>query len=123
MKVFSANIRSKALFHKWLEMTSIFHGLTKQQINVLALFLFYHHELSKSITNNKILWTMVFDYETKKKIKAELKMRDAGFQNVLTALRKQGVIIDNKIVSTYVPVIQDKGKSFRILFNFNIVDG
>lgn len=121
MKVLKANINSKTLFKRWLEITHVFHTMTPQQVKVLALFLYYHHELSKEITNKRILWKLVFDFETKKKIKKELGIADAGLQNILTQLRKKNVIINNQIVSTYIPTI--KGKVFRVLFNFNVIDG
>jgi hypothetical protein len=123
IKSLNVNVHLKTMFKLWLEITTTFHKLTKQQISVLALLLYYHHELSKEITNNKIIWKMTFDYEVKEKIKKELDMADAGFQNVLTRLRKKGIIIDNKIVSTYIPKLEANSKNFRVIFNFNIIDG
>jgi hypothetical protein len=112
------------MFKYWLEITSSFHKLTNQQISVLALLLYYHHELSKEITSNKILWKMVFDYEIRDKIRKELDIADAGFQNVLTSLRKKNIIVNNQIVTTYIPKLNLKeSKNFRVIFNFNIIDG
>jgi hypothetical protein len=123
VKSLNVNVHLKTMFNLWLGITHTFHKLTKQQISVLALLLYYHHELSKDITNNKILWKMVFDYEIKEKIKKELELGDAGFQNVLTRLRKKGIINNNQIVSTYIPKLEKNSKSFRVIFNFNIIDG
>ena len=123
VKSLNVNVHLKTMFRLWLEITTTFHKLTKQQINVLSLLLYYHHELHKEITNNKILWKMVFDYEVKEDIKKELDLADAGFQNVLTRLRKKGIIIDNKIVSTYIPKLEKNSKHFKVVFNFNIIDG
>ncbi|MGK2864879.1 MAG: hypothetical protein ACSLE0_23305 [Chitinophagaceae bacterium] len=123
VKSLNINVHLKTMFKLWLEITTTFHKLTKQQISVLALFLYYHHELGKEITNNKIVWKMVFDYEVKEKIKKELDMGDAGFQNVLTRLRKKGIINDNQIVKTYIPLLEKNNNNFRVIFNFNIIDG
>lgn len=123
VKSLNINVHLKTLFNLWLNITSSFHKLTKQQIDVLALLLYYHHELGRDITNKKILWKMVFDYETKTKIKRELNIKDASLQNVLTSLRKKGIVRDNQIVSTYIPKIKKGGKNFRVIFNFNIIDG
>jgi hypothetical protein len=123
VKSLNVNVHLKTMFTLWLGITHIFHNLTKQEINVLALLLYYHHELGKEITNTKILWKMVFDYEIRAKIKKELDMGNAGFQNILTRLRKKGIINDNRIVSTYIPKLEKKSNNFRVIFNFNIIDG
>jgi hypothetical protein len=65
---------------------------------------------------------MVFDYDTKQLIKKELGIKDPNLQNVLTSLRKKGVVIDNEIVSTYIPNIEVDSNNFKIIFNFNIVE-
>lgn len=124
VKSLNVNVHLKSMFKYWLEITSSFHKLTNQQISVLALLLYYHHELSKEITSNKILWKMVFDYEIRDKIRKELDIADAGFQNVLTSLRKKNIIVNNQIVTTYIPKLNLKeSKNFRVIFNFNIIDG
>jgi len=121
IKALSVNIKLKTLFKTWLQITEVFHGLTNQQIDVLALLLYYHYKLSQEITNNKILWKIVFDYETKAKIKDELQIADAGLQNVLTQLRKKNIVNNNQIVSTYIPNIEKDSTTFKIVFNFNII--
>lgn len=123
VKSLNMNVHLKNLFRLWINITIVFHKLTKQEMDVLALLLYYHYNLSSEITNKKILWKMVFDYEIKAKIKKELGLKDASLQNVLSSLRKKGVIQDNQIVSTYIPKIEKGSKSFRIIFNFNIIDG
>jgi hypothetical protein len=115
------NIRLKDLFTKWLEITNSFHHLTKQETNVLGLLLYYHYKYRYDITNSKIIWKMVFDYDTKKLIKQELGIKDSVFQNILTKLRKSGIIKDNRIVSTYIPQLDLDSKGFMIIFNFNII--
>lgn len=122
-KIANINIKVKDLFFKWMEITKPFHKLTNQQQKVLALFLYYHYEYKKDITNNKILWNAVFDYDTKMLIKEELGLKDAGFQNIMHQFRKKNIIKDKKIISTYIPDLENKTNNFKIIFNFNIVDG
>lgn len=122
IKIANINVKLKNLFLRWLELTVMFHKLTKKERQVLALLLYYHFTLKKDITNPKILWKLVFDYDTKMKIKEELNMKDASFQNCLTALRKKNVIKDNMIVPTYIPELEVSSKSFKIVYNLNITD-
>lgn len=122
-KVANINISLKDLFSKWLEVTSFLHKLTNQQKEVLSLFLYYHYKYKSEITNETILWKVLFDYDTKMLIKEELNMKDAGFQNVLTKLRKKNIIHNNRISKLYIPEITKESNRFQIVFNFNIVDG
>jgi hypothetical protein len=110
------------MFRQWLEITKPFHKLAKQQQDVLALLLYYHYMFKKDITTEKVLWKMVFDYDTKAKIKEELGIKDAVLHNNLTILRKKNIIINNQIVSTYIPKLTDNAKNFKVIFNFNLVN-
>lgn len=116
------NIKLKDLFLKWLDITSSFHNLTSQQKHVLALFLYHHYKLKKEITNEKILWKLVFDYDTKALIKEELDLKNAGLQNILTLFRKRNIINEkNEITPVYIPALESGSKEFKIIFNFNII--
>jgi hypothetical protein len=121
IKVANINIKLKDLFIKWLEITKPFHKLSNQHQQVLSLLLYHHYLLKHEVTNEKILWKMVFDYDTKLKIKEELEMTDNTLQNVLTKLRRKNIIIDNKISPVYIPNLALKSKNFKILYNFNII--
>lgn len=120
-KIANINVTLKSLFFKWLDITSSFHNLKKQEKDILALLLYYHYIYSKDITNNKILWKIVFDYETKLKIRKELNIKDPSIQNALTSMRKKNIIKNNKIVDTYIPNISQDANNFKIIFNFNII--
>ena len=121
-KTATLNVTLKNLFFRWLDITKSFHNLNNQQQRVLALLLYYHYQYKKETTNNKILWTIVFDYDTKMKIKEELDMNDNSFQNMMTQLRKKNVIINGEISSRFIPELDLNTKNFKVIYNFNIVD-
>ena len=121
-KTANLNVTLKNLFFRWLDITKSFHNLNNQQQRVLALLLYYHYQYKKETTNNKILWTIVFDYDTKMKIKEELDMNDNSFQNMMTQLRKKNVIINGEISSRFIPELDLNTKNFKVIYNFNIVD-
>lgn len=120
-KIANINIRLKGLFKQWLVITRVFHKLTEQQMSILALLLYYHYILKQDITNEKILWKMVFDYDTKLKIRNELNISDQAIQNTLNILRKKNIIKSNRITPTYIPELEKDSTNFKIIFNFNIV--
>ena len=123
IKQANLNIKLKDLFHRWLEITTTFHHLTKQEIKVLGLLLYYNYKYKKEITNERLIWKMVFELETRKLIVKELGITDAVFRNILTKLRKIGVIKDNRIVKTFIPELGLDSKNFKVIFNFNILHG
>lgn len=122
IKTANLNVSLKELFNKWLDVTKSFHKLNNQEQQVLALLLYHHYLLKKDITNNKILWKVVFDYDTKLKIREDLEMQDSVFQNTLTKLRKKNIIQNNEINPYFIPDLSLDSKNFRVVFNFNIVE-
>ncbi len=122
VKQANINIKLKNLFFKWLEITKPLHKLTQQEQDVLALLLYYHYKTKHETTNEKILWKIVFDYDTKMKIKEDLDMKDSALQTVLTKLRKKKIIIDNKISPIFIPSLELNSKNFKMIYNFNIIN-
>ena len=116
------NVTLKKLFRYWLQFTKPFHKLPNQKQQILSLLLYYHYNYKKEITNDKILWKMVFDYDTKLKIRKELGISDQVLQNNLTWFRKNDVVVDNTITPVLIPELEQTSKNFKIIFNFNIVD-
>ena len=112
----------KGFFRDWLKITGPFHKLSKKEQDVLGLLLYHHHILRKDISNDEILWKIVFDYDTKIKIKEELGIKDTALQNLLTSLRKRGAIHSNKIVPNFVPILTEDVNNYKIVFNINIID-
>lgn len=125
-KIANMNVKLKDLFFKWMKITSPFHTMNNQQQQVLALLLYYHYQYRKDITNNKILWRVLFDYDTKLKIKEddvfENGLSDSALQTILTNLRKKNVIVDGEIAKVYIPELDLKANNFKIIFNFNLID-
>jgi hypothetical protein len=119
-KVANLNVHIKSFFRQWILFTKPFHKLNNQQQEVLSLLLYYHYQLKHEITNNKILWKEVFDYDTKVKIYTELNIQPSALENLLSQLRKRKIIVENKISPVYIPDISKNSKVFTIKFNFNI---
>jgi hypothetical protein len=126
-KIATLNLKLKDLFIRWLDVTRAFHKLTNQQQHVLALLLYYHFLYKKETTNNKILWKIVFDYDTYLKIREDDLFKEKGMSsnvlhNIITGLRKKKIIVDGRISPMFIPDLTHDCKSFKITFNFNIVD-
>lgn len=121
-----ANIKTpiKVFFFRWVEFTKPFHKMNNQQSELLALLLYNKFLLEKETTNPKIMWKILFDYDSKVKIADEMGIQMGSLENLLSRLRKIGVITkDNQITSHYIPTIDKKAKLFKIVINFHITDG
>lgn len=121
LKQANVNVTLKSLFRYWLEITTPFHKLTAQQQHTLAAFLHEHYIMKQQITNEKILWKMVFDYDVKARVAKELGTNEQVIRNNITKFRKKGIIQNGRIVGTYIPNLEKDATSFKVLFNFNIV--
>lgn len=125
-KTANLNIKLKNFFFKWLEILKPWHNLNNQQQHILALLLYHHYLLKKETTNEKILWKILFDYDTRIKIvedgSLKKEMSLSILNNIFTILRKKKIIVDNELSKLYIPELDIKSKNFKMLFNFNIID-
>lgn len=70
-----------------------------------------------------ILWKIVFDYDSRIRVRYSIRNKyneplgEASFNNILTDLRKKGIIVDNTISNKYWFVPKD---TFTLTVNFNI---
>ena len=120
-KVANINVKIKDFFYKWIDFTYPFHKLNKQQSKVLALLLYHHFRLSKEITNNRILWKQVFDYDTRVLVCEEMNIQSAALENLLSKLRKRNIVVNNQITLNFIPNIDKKTKEFKLTFNFKLI--
>lgn len=121
-----ANIKTslKAFFYRWVEFTKPFHKMNNQQSELLALLLYNKFLLEKETTNPKIMWKILFDYDSKVKIADEMGIQMGSLENLLSRLRKIGVITkDNQITPHYIPTLEKNAKMFKIVINLHITDG
>jgi len=110
------------VFFYWLEFTKPFHNLIDCEIELFAKMLYYRYILSEDIKKEELLDEYLFSLNTKTKIREELKLTQDRFQNLLSALRKKGVITNNKIKKVFIPNLEANAKSFNILLKFVVAD-
>jgi hypothetical protein len=113
-------VKLKDFFYKWIDFTKPLHKLNPQQSKVLALLLYHHYRLSFEITNDKILWKQVFDYDTKLLVCEELNIQMHALENLFSKLRRKNIIINNKVNPNFIPNLKLDAKNFRLIFNFKI---
>lgn len=114
----------KKLFLYWLTFLKPYHGLRQKEMEALAVFLYYRHKLASEVINTDLIDKLLFSQDVRKNIMQELGVSSAySFNNMLTALRKKGVISkDNIILPSLIPNFTLGADNFKLVFNFE-VDG
>ena len=106
-------------FRVWVEFLKPIHGLTNREMDVLASFLKKRYELSKEIISEERLDKVLMSQEVKKQIWESCGINNKHFQMVMSKLRRNGVIKDNKIYSKLIPYITKDGVGLMIYFDFD----
>lgn len=107
-------------FKYWLEFLKPIHRLTDREIEVVELFLKKRYQLSKVVTDKELLEKVAMSEDVKKEIREELGITLAHFQVIMSKLRKNKVIIDNRLNKKFMPNLTKKGDTFTLLLHFEL---
>lgn len=106
-------------FKWWCVFLRPFVNLSNREIDVISSFLKQRWELSKVISDPALLDTMVMSEEIKSKVLKECKISLQHFYVVMSNLKKNKVIINNKINPKLIPSIRkDDNGVFQLLVLF-----
>ena len=109
-----------SFFRYWFMFLKPFHNLTDREIDVITAFVKHRYELSKVIKDTSILDKVTMDEDTRKKVREECGMTLAHFQVILGKLKKNKVIVDNKINPRFLPNIVEEDGTFQLLLLFDL---
>jgi len=115
---------SRTVFMYWLEFLKPYHKLANKEVEALSILLYYRWELSKEVSNVALVDKLLFSSEVRLKVREDLGgMKSGVFNNLLTTLRKKGVLSkDNKIIPALIPNIRPDSTGFKLIFDFEIND-
>jgi len=115
---------SRTVFMYWLEFLKPYHKLANKEVEALSILLYYRWELSKEVNNIELVDKLLFSSEVRLKVREDLGgMKSGVFNNLLTTLRKKGVLSkDNKIIPALIPNIRPDSTGFKLIFDFEIND-
>jgi len=115
---------SRTVFMYWLEFLKPYHKLANKEVEALSILLYYRWELSKEVNNIALVDKLLFSSEIRLKVREDLGgMKSGVFNNLLTTLRKKGVLSkDNKIIPALIPNITPESVGFKLIFDFEIND-
>lgn len=109
-------------FRIWVEFLTPLHNLTNKEKDVVAAFLKTRYNLSKSITDDKLLDKVVItNSSVKEQVKQECGISNAFFTVIMGKLKKTSVIADNRINPKFIPKnINEKDGAFSLLLYFDL---
>lgn len=106
-------------FKMWFMFLQPFHHLTEREMEVATSFVKQRYELSKVVSDNDILDKLVMSEDTKRKVREECNITLPHFQVIMGKLRKNNIIIDNKLNPRYIPRITEENGSFKLMLLFD----
>jgi hypothetical protein len=119
-------------FAKWVEFLKPIHHLTNKEQLVLAAILRYRNELSKDVSNEKILDELSLNMSARNKLKDILniscqqlnyilgKMKDKSILS--PSLKRNGRIDYYKINPNFIPNCNEECGDFKVLILFKSLD-
>lgn len=107
-------------FRNWLEFLKPFHGLTGREMDLAAALIRHRYELSKVIKDSDILDRETLGEVTKKKILDDFDMSPPHYYALIGKLRKNKVIIGDKINPRFIPNIPEDSDNFKLLVSFKL---
>lgn len=113
-------VSQKKFFRFWFEFLKPFHKLTDREMDVITAFTYERYNLGKVISDEDILDKVVMSEDTKKRIREEYKVTPAYFQVIMGKLRRNGLIVNNKINPRFIPNITEDNGAFKLMLLFDI---
>ena len=110
----------KSFFRYWFVFLRPFHQLTDREIDVITSFAYERYQLSKVISDSDILDKVVMSEDTKKKRREENNITLAHFQVIMGKLRKNKVLLENKINPRFIPNVNSDSDPFKLMLLFDI---
>ena len=106
-------------FRYWLEFLKPFHNLTNKEMEVAAKILQYRYNLSKVVSDEEVLGTLLLSRENRKKIREDLNITAAHLQVILSTLKSVGFIKENSVNPRFIPRLNNE-KQFNLLMSFDL---
>ena len=107
-------------FRLWLEFLRPFHRLTNKELEVATCFIKHYYELSKVISDPKILNQVSMSDDIRKKVREECNIKLPNFQVIMGKLKKNNVIVNGSINPKFLPNITEENVYFQLLLLFDL---
>jgi hypothetical protein len=104
------------VFKQYLTVTRPLNNLTPKEIELLSHLLYLNHLESENFKSEEDKWLKIFSTKSRRQIVEALDINDYDFNNMMTALRKKKVIVNNQVEKYFIPKITEEG--FQLVYDF-----
>jgi DNA-binding MarR family transcriptional regulator len=121
INVQTIKVERKQFFSVWLQLLQPFLKLRDQELTVLASLLYYRYVIHQQVKSKTMVDELLFNTRTRKQIREELDIKNYSFNNILSALRKKGLIVNNTLNQKIVPILDtDEFDNFKLVYNIEV---
>lgn len=117
----STSLKGK-FFKHWLLFLLPYHNLTDREMDVAAAFLLKRFELSKVISDDNLLDSVLMSEDTKRSLRDECNIKHPHFQVIMSKLRKANIILENRLNPRFIPNVKEENGNFKLLLLFKFDD-
>lgn len=109
-------------FNYWVEFLKPFNKLTNKEMIVLAELLKKRHQLTKIISDNSVLASVLFSSEVRSEIREKLNISSAHFNGIMKKFKDNNIIDKtNNINPKLIPRITETSKGFQFVLYFDFI--
>lgn len=110
----------KEVFRYWFTFLKPLHNLTDREVAVLAAFARHRFEMMEGVNDEKLLDSLLMSSGTKRKVREECGLSLAHFQVIMSKLKKNKVVVDNRINPKLLPKMDRDTRTLSLLLLFPI---
>lgn len=107
-------------FELWFVFLKPFHNLTNKEIKLISELVKHRYHLSKVIKDPDILDQVTLGEETRRKVRESCGLTPAHFHLLFSSLKKNKMIVDNKINPKFIPNITTENGYFQLTLLFDM---
>lgn len=118
---YTLNVNNRSeFFTAWVNILQPIIKVRPKEVEFLATLLECRNTISKMVSNDDEIDTLLFSTIKRKEMREKLNMDEFAFNTLLLSLRKKKIITKNKINKKLIPVISDDMETFTLKFKLNV---
>jgi hypothetical protein len=106
----------------WLSFLKPLHKLTNKEMSLLGTFLKKRHELSYSISDERILDSYLMSEDIRREVREECDLTANHMQCLLSKFHKSGILKGDSINKKFIPNVEIGSTSYKLIINFELDD-
>lgn len=112
-----------SFYRAWIEFLGPYHRLQNKTREVAARILVQYFKLKASISDESVLYEVLWSRTSRKDMCESLNMTQNSFQMALAKLKKGRVLLENNEINpVFIPPMPEDGKRFMLCIVFDMTE-